>query len=56
MEITRLDQSGYAERRVRHVVGDFDETIMGCHHMDAAAGRFVIDVRRRSLVAPKPRG
>ena len=47
MEITRLDMLGYAEHRVRHVTGDFDDAIMACHHMDAAAGRFVIDVRRK---------
>ena len=43
----------YAERRVRHVTGDFDDRVMACHHMDATAGRFVIDVRRKLLVAPK---
>jgi hypothetical protein len=56
MEITRLDETGYAERRVRHVIGDFEDGIMACHHMDAAAGRVVIDVRRRMLGAPKPKG
>ena len=54
MEIARLDMDGYAERRVRHITGDFDDGIMACHHMDAAAGRFVMDVRRRVLGAPKP--
>jgi len=49
MEVTRLDMAGYSERRARHVTGDFDDAIMACHHMDAAAGRFVIDVRRRFL-------
>lgn len=53
MEITRLDMEGYGEQRTRHVTGDFDEGIMACHHMDAVAGRFVIDVRRRVLGAPK---
>ncbi|PIE06986.1 MAG: hypothetical protein CSA74_09405 [Rhodobacterales bacterium] len=53
MQITRLDMEGYAEERVRHVTGDFAPGLMGCHHMDAAAGRFVIDVRRRTLGAPK---
>lgn len=56
MEITRLDMDGYAERRVRHITGDFDDGIMACHHLDAAAGRFVIDVRRRVLGAPRPAG
>ena len=56
MEITRLDPTGYEEHRVRHLVGDFAKEIMACHHMDAAAGRFVIDVRRRMLGAPKLRG
>ncbi|MCB1358619.1 MAG: hypothetical protein KDK53_19720 [Maritimibacter sp.] len=54
MEITRLDMLGFSERRVRHVTGDFDDAIMACHHMDSAAGRFVIDVRRRILRARKP--
>ncbi len=53
MEITRLDASGYEEHRVRHLVGDFEAEIMACHHLDAAAGRFVIDVRRRALGAPR---
>lgn len=54
MEVTRLDMEGYSERRARHVTGDFDDRIMACHHMDAAAGRFVIDVRRRVSGAAKP--
>lgn len=49
MEITRLDMTGYAEHPVRHVTGDFDDDVIACHHMDAAAGRFVIDVRRPML-------
>jgi hypothetical protein len=52
MEITRLDATGYEEQRLRHVVPDFGTGIMACHHMDAAAGRFIIDVRRRSVGAP----
>lgn len=54
MEICRLDATGYEERRVRRLAGDFAEGIIACHHMDAAAGRFVIDVRRPFLGAPKP--
>lgn len=56
MEITRLDMEGYSERRLRHVTGDFENGIMACHHMDAAAGRFVIDVRRQLLGRSKTRG
>ena len=52
MEITRLDETGYQETRLRHVLPDFTDGIMACHHMDAAAGRFVIDVRRRALGGP----
>lgn len=54
MEVTRLDMTGYEERRVRHITGAFDDGVMACHHLDAAAGRIVIDVRRSFLGAPKP--
>ena len=51
MEITELSPARYAERRVRHVTPDFMPGIMGCHHLDAAGGRFVVDVRRRYIGA-----
>ncbi|RDC70984.1 hypothetical protein DLJ49_16960 [Rhodovulum sp. 12E13] len=47
MEITRLDMAGYAERRVRHVRPGFRPGVIGCHHLDFAGGRVVIDVRYR---------
>ena len=47
MEITRLDMAGYAERRVRHVRPGFRPGVIGCHHIDFAGGRVVIDVRYR---------
>jgi len=53
MEITRLDDTHYEERRIRHIQPDFRPDIMACHHMDAAAGRFIIDMRRRALGGPK---
>lgn len=55
MEITRLDDTGYEERPLRHIVADFADGIMACHHTDAAAGRFVIDVRLRAIGGPKLR-
>ncbi|MEE4118225.1 MAG: hypothetical protein V2I65_04350 [Paracoccaceae bacterium] len=47
MEITRLDMAGYDERRVRHVRPGFRPGVIGCHHMDFAGGRVVIDARYR---------
>lgn len=55
MEITRLDDTGYEERPLRHIVADFADGIMACHHTDAAAGRFVIDVRLQAMGGPKLR-
>jgi len=45
MQIETLTALEYAERRIRHITPDFDATLIGCHHFDSAAGRFVIDVR-----------
>ncbi len=47
MEITRLDMGGYAERPVRHIAPGFAPGVIGCHHMDFAGHRVVIDVRYR---------
>jgi hypothetical protein len=51
MEITALTPTEYSEERVRHITPDFAPGIMGCHHFDAAGGRFVLDVRRRYIGA-----
>lgn len=55
MEITRLDDSGYSERRIRHIRPDFEPGIVGCHHMDCAGDRVVIDLRHRMASAPRLR-
>ncbi len=46
MEITALSDTDYAERRLRHLSPDALPGVMGLHHMDAAGGRTVIDLRR----------
>lgn len=46
MEITELSDTSYDERRVAHYTPDCIPGTAGCHHADAVAGRFVVDVRR----------
>ncbi|MEM1431549.1 MAG: hypothetical protein AAGG09_19000 [Pseudomonadota bacterium] len=45
MEITRLDGTGYAERRAREITPLTVPGLQACHHMDFAQGRVVIDLR-----------
>lgn len=45
MEITELSDKDYQERRVAHYTPDSIPGVVGCHHADAVAGRFVVDVR-----------
>lgn len=47
MEITELTPERYSERLVRRIAPDFAPGLIGCHHADIAAGRFVMDVRKR---------
>lgn len=54
-EITELSMTAFSERRLRHIRPDFAPGIMGCHHMDSAAGRVVIDIRRRQIGARRLR-
>jgi hypothetical protein len=44
MEIKRLDLDDYVEIPFRTILPDFDRGLIGCHHIDASAGRVVIDV------------
>ncbi len=44
MEIEQLDLETYRERCLRTIEPDFAPGLMACHHLDAAAGRYVIDV------------
>ncbi|MGF0539399.1 glucosamine inositolphosphorylceramide transferase family protein [Agrobacterium sp. ES01] len=44
MEVEHLDLETYRERCVRTITPDFGPGQVACHHLDAAAGRFVIDV------------
>jgi len=54
MEIETLDIDHYRERRVRHITPDFAQDfakdsnlrLIGCHHVDATQGLFVIDTRK----------
>lgn len=45
MEIEQLDLDTYRERCIRTITPDFKPGLMGCHHFDAAGGRYVIDAR-----------
>lgn len=53
MEITELSETNYEERRAVHFTPDRILGIVGCHHADAVAGRFIVDVR---LQAPPDGG
>lgn len=43
MLVEQLDSESYRERCVRTILPDFKEKLIGCHHFDAAAGRYVVD-------------
>lgn len=45
MEIEQLDLENYRERMVRTFTPDFKKGLCGCHHFDAAGGRFILDAR-----------
>lgn len=45
MEIEELDMETYRERLVRTFAPDFKQGLCGCHHFDAAGGRFILDAR-----------
>ncbi|RUM99564.1 hypothetical protein EET67_01305 [Pseudaminobacter arsenicus] len=45
MEIEQLDLETYRERMVRTLTPDFKKGLCGCHHFDAAGGRFILDAR-----------
>ena len=45
MEINELTLDTFSERCIRVVLPEFRPGLMGCHHFDAAAGRYVVDAR-----------
>ncbi|MFB2563253.1 hypothetical protein [Rhizobium sp. IMFF44] len=45
MEIERLTLDDYCERRIRTVTPAFKAGLHGCHHFDAADGRYILDAR-----------
>lgn len=45
MEIDELDLDHYKEHCVRTIIPNFKPGIIGCHHFDAAGGRYIIDAR-----------
>ncbi len=47
LEITQLSATRYAEHRVRHITPDTLPALLGCHHLDTAGGRWVMDLRLR---------
>lgn len=47
MRINRLTLDEYSETLVRHIKPDFEDGIIGCHHLDTKGGRVVMDVRKK---------
>lgn len=45
MEIEQLDLENYQETCIRTIAPDFKAGLLGCHHFDAAGGRYVLDAR-----------
>jgi hypothetical protein len=45
MEIEQLDLETYQETCIRTIAPDFKAGLLGCHHFDAAGGRYVLDAR-----------
>lgn len=45
MLVEELDSENYRERCVRTILPDFKPRLIGCHHFDAAAGRYVVDAQ-----------
>jgi hypothetical protein len=45
MEIEKLDLENYKETCIRTIAPDFKSGLLGCHHFDAAGGRYVVDAR-----------
>jgi hypothetical protein len=45
MEVTELSLEVYRERCIRTIEPDFKPGLVGCHHFDAAGGRYILDAR-----------
>jgi hypothetical protein len=45
MEIEQLTLDDYRERCIRTITPDFKTGLLGCHHFDAAGGRYILDAR-----------
>ncbi|MEF0940977.1 glucosamine inositolphosphorylceramide transferase family protein [Rhizobium sp. BR 362] len=45
MEIEHLTLDDYRERCIRTITPDFKTGLLGCHHFDAAGGRYIMDAR-----------
>lgn len=45
MEIDELSLDSYSERCIRTITPDFKKGLLGCHHFDEAANRYVLDAR-----------
>ena len=48
MEIEELTRQTYRERCIRTILPDFKPGLVGCHHFDASAGRYILDARLNS--------
>jgi len=48
MEIQELTRETYRERCIRTILPDFKPGLVGCHHFDAAGGRYILDARLNS--------
>ncbi len=45
MEIDELSLDSYSERCIRTITPDFKKGLLGCHHFDEVANRYVLDAR-----------
>ncbi|WP_246248963.1 glucosamine inositolphosphorylceramide transferase family protein [Chelativorans alearense] len=48
MEIQELSRETYRETCIRTIIPDFKPGLAGCHHFDAAGGRYILDARLSS--------
>ncbi|NQY13325.1 MAG: hypothetical protein HRT81_05625 [Henriciella sp.] len=53
MRIEALSMSTYSESLTRKIQPDFDDNLIGCHHLDQRGDTIVFDVRRRLGGHPK---
>ncbi|QFT77346.1 hypothetical protein [Erythrobacter sp. THAF29] len=46
LEVTELSMDTYAEREIRRIEPEVEQSTIGCHHVDHSSGVFIMDARR----------